>query len=403
MDAKVKTWCERDEHKLFENYVDFNEWLHSEEAQDVREQHNIDGLRQPSKAFYASDKEAYDQALEEYRTLRLHEVLNENYLLDQFEDDHWFKRNLDHFDQLIQQLMLGNVVPFVGAGLSVDGGFPSWEDHLREQGRTAGIAQDDVEQNISSGRYESLIAEIENLRGRSVFIQEIRDVFSRPGEVTYSAIRVAELFSDSIITTNYDRLLERALAMYEARPVEVINGTDRIRKPSTEKVTIYKLHGTIEDHANCVLSKQQYDEAYGNNDVDLSLPLPKLIEQFYKNSSLLFLGCSLNNDRTVQVFRAIREKVGDIVIPQHFTIEQAPETEEELVERNAYLANLGITAIWFEKGQYEYVESILKQARNELRYRGIIPGGDKRTLTNTLAVTFGKGNLLRKILRKIIE
>ncbi len=74
-----------------------------------------------------------------------------------------------------------------------------------------------------------------------------------------------------------------------------------------------------------------------------------------------------------EVFRAIKQwlepNYGDIVIPQHFAIEQAPETEQALSDRNAYLANLGITGIWFEKGQFQYVEDMLRLARNELRYR----------------------------------
>ena len=85
------------------------------------------------------------------------------------------------------------------------------------------------------------------------------------------------------------------------------------------------------------------------------------MEYYYKNSSLLFLGCGLNSDRTVQVFRAIKngiqQKYGDIVIPQHFAIEQAPEAEQALSDRNAYLLGLGITGIWFQKDQFEYVEA----------------------------------------------
>jgi hypothetical protein len=143
---------------------------------------------------------------------------------------------------------------------------------------------------------------------------------------------------------------------------------------ATDRVSIIKLHGDIKTPGNCILSKNQYDQAYGNGGIDMALPIPKLLEYYYKNSSLLFLGRSLNSDRTVQVFRAIKQKVGDIVIPQHFSFEQTPETEEELIDRNAYLLRLGITGIWFEKGQFEYVEGMLRLARNELRYRGVTPG-----------------------------
>ena len=66
MTAHAETWCDRDGHKLFEYFVDFNEWLDSDEAIAVREANKIDGLSVPSKAFYAGDKEAYDQAFQEY-------------------------------------------------------------------------------------------------------------------------------------------------------------------------------------------------------------------------------------------------------------------------------------------------------------------------------------------------
>jgi hypothetical protein len=105
----------------------------------------------------------------------------------------------------------------------------------------------------------------------------------------------------------------------------------------------------------------------------MRLPIPKLLEYYCKNSSLLLLGCSLNNDRTVQLFRAIKQKVGDIIIPQHFAIEQTLETEQALSDRNAHLANLGITGIWFEKGRFQYVGAILRLARNELRYKDVLP------------------------------
>lgn len=378
MITKVETWCDRDDHRQFEYYVDFNEWLDSDDAVAVREANNVDGISVPSKAFYAGDKEAYDQVFQEYRATRRNEVLNERYLCDQFSDDHWFQRNLQRFDQLVAQLEEGNVVPFIGAGLSVAGGFPSWEGHLRTQGRTAGIDPAHTETLLVSGQYETVIEEIEASRGRDVFIQEIRDVFSRTGRINDTTLLITELFPDTILTTNYDRLIEQAFDTGAENAFQVINGMTALAVPATDRVSIIKLHGDVRTPANCILSKNQYDQAYGNGGIDMTLPIPKLLEYYYINSSLLFLGCSLNSDRTIQVFRAIKseieKKVGDVVIPQHFSIEQAPETEQELIDRNAYLARLGITGLWFEKGQYEYVEGMLRLARNELRYRGVIPG-----------------------------
>jgi len=377
MEAKAETWCDRDNHKLFEQYVDFNEWLDSDDAAAVREANNIGGISVPSKALYAGDKEAYDQVFQEYRETRRNEALSERYLCEQFSDDHWFQRNLDRFNQLVGRLADGDVVPFIGAGLSVAGGFPSWEDHLRTQGRTAGIDPARTETLLASGHYETAIEEIETIRGREVFIQEIRDVFSRTGRITDTTLLITELFPDTVITTNYDRLIEQAFDTGAENSFQIINGMGALEEAATDRVTIIKLHGDIKAPASCILSKNQYDKCYGAGDTDMTLPIPKLLEYYYRNSSLLFLGCSLNSDRTVQVFRAIKSAIaqrdGDIVIPQHFPIEQAPETEEDLRNRNAYLLGLGVTGIWFEKGQFASVEGTLRLARNELRYRGAIP------------------------------
>lgn len=377
MDVKAEIWCDRDEHKQFEHYVDFNDWLDSEEAANTRESYGVDGISVPSKAFFAGDKVRYDQAFKEYRESRRHEALNERYLCEQFSDDHWFERNLRRFDQLVEQLEAGNVVPFIGAGLSKAGGFPTWEEHLRTQGRTAGINAAHIEELLDHGEYETVIAEIEASRGRDVFVQEVRDVFSKTGRITNITLLLTELFTDTVFTTNYDRLIEQAFDTGKENAFQIINCMAALEEPETARVTIYKLHGDISTASRCILSKNQYDHAYGNGGINLHLPIPKLLEYCYTNSSLLFLGCSLNNDRTVQAFHAIKQglepKFGDIVIPQHFAIEQAPETEDELIDRNAYLANLGVTGIWFEKGQFQYVEAMLRLARNELRYRGVLP------------------------------
>jgi len=346
------TWCIKDEHHLYEQFTDFNEWLDSENGYEVQKVNNIEGLSQPSKAFYSSDKEAYRQAYKEYRKDRRHEVLGEIHLTELCSDRHWFQRNLDHFFQLVTCLEKDSVVPFIGAGLSVEGGFPTWKEHLINQGRTAGLDNFHVEDLLNSGKYELIIEEIENKVGKPVFIQEIRDAFLKTGSLTNTILLVSELFKDTVITTNYDNLIEQAYDIGEENNVNVI-----------------KLHGDIANPIKCILSKNQYDEAYGVNELNISLPIPKKLLHQYRENSLLFLGCSLNNDRTVEVFKKIKDDSGDTDLPQHFSLEQTLNSEEELASRNAYLASIGITPIWFEQEQFEYVEYILELAINELRYK----------------------------------
>jgi NAD-dependent SIR2 family protein deacetylase len=143
-------------------------------------------------------------------------------LCGQFTDDHWYERNSERFDQLVECMESKIVVPFIGAGLSVAGGFPTWKEHLRQQGRTAGINQAFIDLLLQKGQYESVIEKIKRIRGRDVFIQEIRDVFSKTGKLTDTALRISELFNDTIITTNYDRLIEQSYDTGEINAVQII-------------------------------------------------------------------------------------------------------------------------------------------------------------------------------------
>jgi hypothetical protein len=265
----------------------------------------------------------------------------------------------------------GDVVPFIGAGLSAPGGFPTWKDHLRQQGRTAGMAVATVEELLDQGRYEEIVDQIEQQRGNDVFAQELRDAFAKNGAIPPVDYLLAELFQDTLITTNYDRMIEQSFDSGGGKAVEVLTPATILQPPNAVKVTVVKLHGNVDTPGTCILSKGQYDAAYGANAIDLTRPIPQALDYYFRNSSLLFLGCGLNQDRTVRVFEAIKIKAraDGADLPQHFSIEQCPADEGALIARNEYLLRIGVTPIWFPAGDFDFVEGILRLARNELRFR----------------------------------
>jgi hypothetical protein len=374
MSTQAETWCETDGHTEYELFEDFNAWIDQGEIDLelplLRGLGQV-GLSNPSKAFFAGDREAYEQALQAYRAQRRHEVLSRNHFVETYgEADglHWFERNEQHFDQLVECIAAKEVVPFIGAGISVGGGFPTWANHLRQQGRTAGIPQEYIEELLEQGQYEQIIDHIEQQHGRETFAQEIRDVFGKRGRIQDITLRISELFSDTLITTNYDRLLEQVFDTGGASRVQAINGVTAMDLPDPEKITIIKIHGDFKDPAHCILGKAQYDAAYGEAALDLHRPIPKMLGRYYSTNNLLFIGCSLRNDRTLQVFQATKAAAGDFAFPQHFAFEQAPGQIEALVARNSELTRLGITAIWYPSGQHEKVEALLSHSKSELNY-----------------------------------
>lgn len=375
MTVSKESWCLQDGHTVFDLFEDFNDWINQGEVDlnlPLLEKLSTVGLSNPSKAFYAGDKEAYEQALKAYRIVRRQEALSIEYLIEAFgpvDGQHWYERNEQRFNQLIDRLIEEMVVPFVGAGISVGGGFPTWANHLRQQGRTVGIAGQEIETWLSQGEFEQVIEHIEKEHGRDVFAQEIRDVFGKRGSIQDITLLISEIFRDTLITTNYDQLLEQVFDTGADPGVQVINGVTAMEAPDPNKITIIKIHGDIKNPARCILGKAQYDQAYGEAELDLDRAIPKMLRYYFMNNSLLFVGCSLNNDRTIQVFREVKALAGDYSFPQHFSIEQAPNDIKSLVARNSELARLGITAIWYPRSKHEQVETILRCMRNELNYR----------------------------------
>ena len=376
MNTQVETWCQVDGHADYELFEDFNAWIDAGEINLelplLRGLGSV-GLSNPSKAFFAGDREAYEQALQAYRGQRRNEVLSRDHLIELYGNEdgiHWFERNEQRFEQLVERLAAEEVVPFVGAGISTGGGFPTWANHLRQQGRTAGLAPEQVEAWLQQGDYEAVIADIERQHGRDVFAQEIRDAFGKRGRIQDITLLISELFTDTLVTTNYDRLLEQVYDTGDGSQIQVLDGTTAMTVvPDPERVTLIKIHGDFADPAHCILSKAQYDAAYGAGALDLQLPVPRILARYYSNNSLLFLGCNLRNDRTLQVFRATKLAAGDTWLPPHFCIEQAPTRLADLTARNIELLRLGITAIWYPEKQYQSVDDILRLAKSELNFR----------------------------------
>ena len=370
MDAK---WCKQDKHNQFDCLIDFNDWLDGEEelAEAKRSELNIDQFSYPSKALFAGDKNEYLSVLAEYRQQFQQKALSFEWLTESFGNAHWYDRNQSRLINLLNLIENKDIIPFVGAGISKSGNFPTWKEHLKEQGRTADLNGDLVDQLIDSGQFEQVIHLIEQQNYLDAFEQELEDSFSHIDYVPEITRLLAELFTDTVITTNYDKLLEHTFENDFNKTIQLIDNRDPNKKRNNDAVSVIKLHGDILTPQHCIMSQNHYNNAYGNDCIDLTLPIPKFLQQTFTSSSLLFLGCSLNNDRTVEVFKHIKQqaRVDGVDLPKHYSIEQAPDSKQGIAKRNQALLEMGVTPIWFQPGEFDTVTEILKFAMHEVKYR----------------------------------
>lgn len=354
----TSVWCEDDHHHLYERHASFNQWLDDKvDSDETITKYGLSAIATPSKALFAGDYPAYLEAVSSFGLKRLHAALG----MAVFEE-HWFERNLAHFRELTEALQSRAVVPFIGAGVSCASGYHSWRSHLIAQAKVAGLTE--AEKMLDAGQYEEVMQEILSQHGRNLFIQSLKvDFLKEPTQVELQTL-IMELCNHLVVTTNYDRCLEGALKLRGEATTEPIYAYSEDTQPlisalSHRRRAILKIHGDIKSPSECILSKDQYDAAYGDGYINMDRPLPRKLRRIYESNSLLFLGCSLYSDRTIEVFQKVMDERGAPDIPPHFAILEAPIKNEALVERNKFLSDIGITPVFYPTGEHFRLRDIL--------------------------------------------
>jgi hypothetical protein len=189
---------------------------------------------------------------------------------------------------------------FVGAGLSAGAGLPGWtallsimvaevenEDpsdatgaelrKLLTAGKLLDVA-DHCRQRLGERRYQELLGE--QLRGGSGELPEAHGI-------------ITQLPFSAIITTNYDKLLERAYTRLRGDLPKVVTGRDRESLGSllfSGGFFILKAHGDIDDAASLVLTSRDYREIIHANPA-----FDALFSALLMTKSILFVGYSLGD------------------------------------------------------------------------------------------------------------
>ena len=219
---------------------------------------------------------------------------------------------------LVESLVKGTVIPFVGAGVSMavrrkDGmpAFPNWKelllraaDRIEAEGRTEhSIVRAMLEQ--TPPRYmESADWARKGLGSHwAAFLGEClgitrNDVDDQSLEL---ARRLWQLGSRLVITTNYDRVLRWACANagdIDEWPIEAPAGQVAALRRALVNPTVWHLHGSLTDPTKIILSPDGYAELYTNTDDSQKSRYRAALETLrglMATDHLLFVGFSLDD------------------------------------------------------------------------------------------------------------
>jgi HAD superfamily phosphoserine phosphatase-like hydrolase len=262
------------------------------------------------------------------------------------------------------RLLLSNiekVVPFVGAGLSTDFGYPGWVGLLSDLAKEA-EQPDAVHRLLQKHDFEAA-AQLVSDALPNRFNDVLRDTFNeakirRP--IRKGAVRhIPKLARGLVLTTNFDKVLEFAFQDAEAPFKNVFPGSKihaASRAIQLDEPSLLKLHGDYWDPDSQILTLSQYRREYGSEDpnlADLSLPVPAILAQAVSARPLLFLGCGLRNDRTTTVVSRVTKKAVGVI---HFAV--LPE-DERTKERCRQLDLWNIRPLFYKRSDHQRVDEFL--------------------------------------------
>ncbi len=229
-----------------------------------------------------------------------------------------------HWDSIVSGIKKNQCVPFLGAGVNAGTDLPmgadvaiqlltrllgqpieGWSDLIEV---SATPLLDDYP-DLSRARVQDLARVASHLElegGYPTVVGYLKEIIADEGREPSQILRVlARLPIRLIVTTNYDRLLERSFALEAQPPPQVlsqkIDGFKiaerkkwQVKLAGQERV-VYKLHGSFDDASpNLVISEDDYIDFLGIM-ANEAVGVPRQIRAHIKTSVVLFLGYGLED------------------------------------------------------------------------------------------------------------
>ncbi len=247
---------------------------------------------------------------------------------------------MENIRKIREAIDRNKLVVFVGAGVSMNSGLPSWSGLIKQFALSMDI---DSNKDFNSEDYLRIAQYYYNQRGMKEYYDAIIkefDVSLNPNLIHEYILR---MLPHHIVTTNYDDLLEQAVENNILFYDTVCQDCDLPYTPNGR--LLIKMHGDLK-LKNIVLKEDDY-LMYSNNF--------RLIETFIKslfaNYTVLFIGYSLQDYDLKLIIRSVKEILGE-----HFQKAYLVDSNEKGrydVEVN-YFRNLGVNIISKEDIPYKY-------------------------------------------------
>lgn len=267
--------------------------------------------------------------------------------------------NEGRFLRLKEIYASGSVIPFIGAGMSMKSGYPSWSGFLNKVLNETQVEKEEFTGLIDSGQYERAAQLLYDSLPAGSFLEHVENAFGIERQISGCLQKLPFIFKSAVVTTNFDSLLEKVYQSSDLRGFEeVLLAGDAVDFPKVlgeGRKALVKLHGNARSSRNRVLVQSEYDLHYGANKT-----LETVINAI-SSQTLLFIGCSLTVDRILICLKTIADSRGIENIPKHYAFLRLDEPDQRL-ERRDQLAECNIHPIWYVDDDHdESLEALLEK------------------------------------------
>lgn len=211
-------------------------------------------------------------------------------------------------DRLAKKALRGDLVLFLGAGVSQAAGLPGWNGLLQSFAENhAGI--EDLHALADLGELDRAAIIAHRIGDTASLGQAVaQDLIDRASHYALGHGLLAGLPVDEVITTNYDTLFEWASVEAE-RPVTVLPGGHAERGQRW----MLKMHGCVSRPETIVLTREDYLRFQENRTA-----LAGIVQALLITRHMLFVGFSFTDDNFHRIAHAVRQAVRSSEAPRRF-------------------------------------------------------------------------------------
>ncbi len=270
-----------------------------------------------------------------------------------------------------------NVILFVGGGVSMNLGLPSWNKLIDRLAKDLGFDKDVFR---SYGDHLVLAEYYKMNKGIGPLRSWMDRKWHNTDKVDITKSRIHQLIVDLdfplIYTTNYDRWIEFAFDAYDKPYVKIADVTD-IRRSREGITQIVKFHGDFDNDSSIVLTESSYFDR-----LDFETPLDIKLRADVLGKSILFIGYSLSDINIRYLLYKLNKMwqsaKNNEAKPKSFILLMNPNPVQEMV-----LEKRGIVTIISQnkdpgKGLQDFLENLYRETYQTELPASILPMKKKK-------------------------